>query len=200
MPLSMSGNGNLVKAAFFRIIDNKIKDQYAFQFNFSELGANHSADYNLINPPGSMRPTAIFKASPGPEFSISIMIDNSSHYDALGIMPDLAYLESLTLPDVDTYLESDARWIAPDRLTFVVGPRAWDVICLSVHVKETRYKRELIPERATVDIVLRPVYIDQSSIVAYLTDLKTLYSHRVTRPAESPGVTIEEPFVIEAKS
>lgn len=179
MPLSMSGNLNLSKAAFYRIIDNKIKDTFVFQFNFPELGRNNSAEYNFISPPGSTLPTAIFKSSPGQEFTISIMVDSSSYYSAEGVLPDLAYFESLVLPDIDSYLESNARWLSPPRLMFVVGNRLWDVVCVGVSIKETRYQRDLIPNRATVDVTLKTIYVDQATVESYLDNLRTLYSVRV---------------------
>jgi hypothetical protein len=180
----MSGNLNLSKAAFYRILDNKIKDTYVFQFNFPELGRSHNAEFNLISPPGSTLPTAIYKSTPGQDFTISLMVDSSSYYSETGVLSDLAYFESLVLPDIDTYVESNARWLSPDRLMFVVGNRLWDVICLSVSIKETRYQRDLIPNRATVDITLKTIYVDQASIVTYLDNLRLLYSTRVVSTNE----------------
>jgi len=178
MPLVMSGQFNLAKAAFYRILDNAIKDVFVFQLNFPELSRNASAEYNFISPPGSMLPTAIFKATPGQDFTISIMVDSSGYYSETGVLPDLAYFESLVLPDIDTYIESNSRWISPNRLMFVVGGRLWDVVCLSVAIKETRYQRDLIPNRATVDVTLKSIYIDQAAIVTYLDNLRNLSSIR----------------------
>jgi hypothetical protein len=181
MPLVMSGQNNLTKAALYRLVDDQIKDLYVFQFNFPELSRNLTADYNMISPPGSMLPTAIFKSSSGQDFTISMMVDSSSFFTELGVIPDLSYFESLVTPDVDTYLESNSRWIAPPRLIFVVGTRTWDVLCLSVAIKETRYQRNLIPNRATVDLTFKAIYIDQPLMEASLGYMQSNYSSRLIK-------------------
>jgi hypothetical protein len=182
MPQSMSQTP-VSRASLVKIVDGDVGDEFSFQFNFPEIQRGLNADYTFISPPGSMLPTAVYKSTVGQEMSFSIMVDATENPPldsmgfSLGVMPDLAFFESLVCPEVDTYLESNARWIAPARLIFLVGTRAWDVVCLSVKQTEVIYDRSMIPYRATIDITLKSIYVDSSTTDVYLREMKKMFSN-----------------------
>jgi hypothetical protein len=191
MPLQMSGPSNLSKAFITKIVDDVIKSTYVFNMNFGELNSANEAEYNFISPPGSMFPTAIYRASNSSEITFSLLIDlgqcqSNSFYmtwddkfgavDNLGIEAHLAFFESLTLPEVDTFLASRSRWTAPPRLIFGFGERTWNVVCTKASRREVLYTRTMAPYRATVDVSLQPIFTNESDMLSYMRRVQYMCS------------------------
>jgi hypothetical protein len=175
----LSGSGNVVKCCIFKILDGTISEQYDFKYNFGELNQNLGAEYNLLTPPGSFLPTAIYKNSPGNDLSFSFLLDATERFMVEGIVPDISFFQSLITPDIALALDAGARWTSPARLVLVVGERSWDVVCTNVSIKETMHNRDLTPIRATVDISLKTIYVGVEETRRYLIEMRNNYSERV---------------------
>lgn len=183
------------KAWVVRYTDEVVQSEYMFQFNPTAISRNTTAEYTLVSPPGSVDPTAIFRAISGKKLDISIFVDSTTSYfrrtaressitaessiygsnnSVTSVDMDIAFWESLVFPDIGPYLEGGAKWTSPPRVMFGYGQKYWNVVVTDVRVSEQMFDKSMRCLRAQIDASMQSIWIGKTGTVTEAENFNSL--------------------------
>jgi hypothetical protein len=151
-----------VKASIQKI-NNGIADGESiieFSINPSELIRSRKTNWQFHEAPGTIGSSPSFINVSDEIIEMELMLSSRrvgapEYSDRLGILPDLAEIESWGLPDLPLFHEDSSLFVSPPRIILTFGPRSWFCVLEEVKIQEIQHDLELKPTVARVKITLR---------------------------------------------
>ena len=172
------------KGTVARIEKGRIIDPvYTFKLNPSQLERSRRIRWNNMDAPGTSGSLAQFVLVEDQIIKFELLLaakrsnssqDVAAYESSLGVLPDLAQIESWGLPSLDQILEDNLQFVSPPRILFTYGTRAWTCELHEYNVKEELHNNRLYPIIARVGITLRTSHDTFASLKSEMANYRAL--------------------------
>lgn len=172
--VSKATRGSIIKL----VNGNPVFPVFEFPLNPKEITRNRSVKWDFLNSPGTCASVAEWVRTDDQTIKFSLLIAarsstfNREYKSSLGVLPDIAEIESWTMPDLDTMIDNPFQYIPPPMCVLTLGPRSWKCVVEDYTIKEKIFKHDLTPILCEVDISLRTVVGSFNDILASAISLR----------------------------
>ena len=174
-----------IKSTISRVQNGSIVSTFQFHFNPGTINRSREAKYDFMNSPGTAGSSAEFVRTDDQTVGLKILLAATRKGNlttsqrlvtrAKGIRPELAEMESWTLPAFEDFLVDETNYIQPPTLIFSFGERSWEVVCLQCSIREFQFDSNLNPTLAEVNLRLKT---KSTSIRGLKSQIQALYQDR----------------------
>lgn len=177
--------GRVDRVKIYKISDQGLEPTpFEFTLNPNSLERSRKVDWIMLNSPGSAGGLSEFVKVNDQNIKLEILLasnraNSEQHEKRYGVIPQLAYLESLTIPNLDLFLTDNAQFVQPPSILLVWGERSFRGEVHNITISEMEYDNKLNPVLAKVSLDIVTSHVTFSGIVnemdQYAINIDKLY-------------------------
>lgn len=164
-----------------KVEDGELKlPYYYFPFNPKEVSRSRKVEWDFLNSPGTCSSIAEWVRTGDETIKFTLLLAarsstfHASYKSELGVLPDIAEIESWAMPSLEKLIDNPFQYIPPPRLILSLGARSWNCVLEDYTIKEKLYKHDLAPIIVEVDIALRTVSGSFNDVINSAINLQQL--------------------------
>lgn len=144
------------------------------QYNPTVLRRTRNAKWTLHMPPGGIFPLPQYASAGMEDLDIELLLDSREHAERNYVKYQLAFLESLLLPQLGELDEVIGQFRSAPIALFTFGAnRSWYAVVKTMNITEEMFDQALVPIRARVRMNMTAVFVGVEQQEQTLLDLQS---------------------------